>query len=204
MTDVPMEFPGGTDWQQVMGSRLFDRRIVLLSGTLDDESANRAGLELMTLDATGDEAVALHVDSGDGTVDAALALMDVIDLLGVPVHAAATGQAAGPALGVMAVCHHRTVAPHTRLRLYEPPLEVQGNAAQLQQWVAIHRERWDIFCSRVATAAGRPLDEVRADAETGRFFTAAEAVAYGLADEVATPDARVYRMPPRPMGFGRL
>ncbi len=199
----PTEIPEGADLAQWLRGRMFDRRAVLLSGSLDDEAANRAGLELMTLDATGDEAVALHLDSGEGTVDAALALMDVIDLLGVPVHASASGQAAGPALGVMAVCHRRTVAPHTRVRLYEPPLEVQGNAAQIQQWVALHGERWRVFCARLAAAAGRPVEEVRADFEAGRFLTAAEAVTYGLADEVAAPDARVFRLPPRPMGFGR-
>lgn len=194
---------GGTgDWQQWTRGLLFDRRTVILSGVLDDEAANRAGMELMTLDATGDEAVNLQISSGGGTVAAALALMDVIDLLGIPANAVGTGQVAGPAVGVLAVCHHRALAPHARVRLFEPPVEAEGNAEQLQHWAAVHLDRWSVFCERLSQATGRPVEEIRADAAAGRFFTAEEAVAYGLADELAGPSARVYRLPGRPMGFG--
>jgi ATP-dependent Clp protease protease subunit len=191
----------GADWGQWMRATLFERRVVLLSGTLDDEAANRASVELMTLDATGDEAVALQLDSGTGTVAAALAVMDVVDLLGVPVRAFGMGQVAGPAVGVLAVCAHRAVARHARIRLFEPPVEVEGNAQQVTQMAAVHSDRWATFCGRVAEACRRQVDEVREDFVTGRFLGAEEAVAYGLADEVAAPDARLLRMPGRPMGF---
>ena len=41
----------------------------------------------MTLDASGDGAVDLQIDSSGGSTGAALALMDIVDLLGVPVRA---------------------------------------------------------------------------------------------------------------------
>jgi ATP-dependent Clp protease protease subunit len=194
--------PDVGDWGQFLRGQMFDRRVVLVSGRLDDESGNRAAIEMMTLDATGDDPVTLQIDSGDGTVTAALALMDVIDLLGVPVHGVCVGQAGGPAVGVLAVCHRRTIAPSARLRLNEPPVEAAGNARQLQQWVAAHHDRWSAFCRRVATATNRPEEEVRADFEAGPFLTADEAVTYGLADEVARPDARILPFPSRMMGFG--
>ena len=46
--------------------------------------AGQVALELMSLDASGDEHVTLFVDSGAGTLDAAFTVIDVIDLLGVP------------------------------------------------------------------------------------------------------------------------
>ena len=39
------------------------------------------------------------------------------------------------------------------------------------------------------------------DAAQSRFLDAGEAVAYGLADEVATPDARMFRLPGTTLGF---
>lgn len=63
-----------------MQRQLFERRIVSLTGDLDDEAANTLGVALMTLDATGDDPVRLQIDSGDGTVTAALAVMDIVDL----------------------------------------------------------------------------------------------------------------------------
>ena len=90
----PFDIPGSNGGEFGPGNprswmerQLFDRRIVLLSGRLDAEMANAVGVALMTLDATGDEPVHLQIDSSDGTIDAALSLMDVVDLLGVPVHA---------------------------------------------------------------------------------------------------------------------
>ena len=49
----------------------------------------------------------LRVDCGGRPVDPRWPLMDVIELMGVPVHAWCTGRLAGPALGVLAVCRHR-------------------------------------------------------------------------------------------------
>ncbi len=180
---------------------LFERRIVTLTGRLDDEAANRLGAGLMTLDATGDEPVNLQIDSGEGTVSAALTLMDVIDLLGVPVHVGCTGQAVGPAVGVLAVCHHRVVSPHAVIRLVEPRVELEGSAGQLEQMAALHLRQWRAFCTRLAEATGQPTEQLLHDAAAGRFLDAGEAVAYGLADGVATPGARMFRLPGPTFGF---
>jgi ATP-dependent Clp protease protease subunit len=185
-----------------MRRQMLDRRIVSLSGNLDDGTANEVAVSLMTLDADGDDAVQLQIDSGGGTVGAALAVIDVIDLLGVPVHGLAIGQVGGPAVGVLAVCHCRRISPHTSLRLFEPPSEMWGNARQLEQLVSAHTSAWLTFCRRVAGATGQHVDRVTEDASRGRFFTATEAIEYGLADETATPDARIYRLPGRTIGFG--
>jgi ATP-dependent Clp protease protease subunit len=201
----PFDIPGSIggefepgDPRSWMERQLFDRRIVLLSGRLDAEMANAVGVALMT----GDDPVQLQIDSSDGTIDAALSLMDVVDLLGVPVHASCIGQVAGPAVGVLAVCSHRTISPHAHLRIFEPSIEVQGNAQQLRQLASLHLERWTVFCSRLAAITGQPVDRLQEEASAGRYLSADEAVAYRLVDEVAIPDARMYRLPGRTFGFG--
>ena len=60
------------------------------------------------------------------------------------------------------------------------------NVAQWAELRAAERRR---FCERVGAAAGQSGGEVGADLERGRFFGAAEAVEYGLLDEVCRPDA---------------
>ena len=156
----------------------------------------------MTLDADGDEAVDLQIDCPGGGTGPALAVMDTIDLLGVTVRGWCTGQVAGPAVGVLAVCHHRTMSPHARAHLTEPRVEYEGRARDLLTLAEAHARHWATFCRRLARATGQGLDRVEADAARGRFLTAEEAVAYGLADEVATPDARIDRPPGHPSGFG--
>jgi ATP-dependent Clp protease, protease subunit len=191
-----------TDVQGWMRRQLFEQRVVLLSGDLDDLVASAVGVALMTLDASGDDPVQLQIDSGDGTIGAALALMDIIDLLGVPVRAICIGQAAGAAVGVLAVCHHRTVTAHARLRLIEPRMEAQGSARQLEQLAAAHMDQWTMYCDRLSEVTGQTGERILEDASRGRFLSADEAVAYGLVDEIATSDARIYRLPGRSIGFG--
>jgi ATP-dependent Clp protease protease subunit len=192
----------GGDPRSWMRRKLFDLRIVLLSGPVDDEAGHEVGVELMTLDAIGDGPVHLQIDSAGGTLAAALALMDIIDVLGVPVRASCVGQAVGPSVGVLAVCSHRLMSAHARLRLLEPSVEVQGSARQLEQLATAHADQWTAFCARLSEVTGRPLERVLDDADRGRFLSAQEAIDYGLVDEVAAADARMYRLPGRPIGFG--
>ncbi len=184
-----------------MRAHLFDRRVVLLDGLLDDARTNQVATDLMTLDATGDGAVDLHIDCPGGSTGAALALMDVIDLLGVTVRAWCTGQAVGPAVGVLAVCHHGTMSAHARLHLIEPTVGFEGSTRHLQQQAEAHAAQWATFCDRLAEATGRPVGVIREDTARGRFLTASEAVAYGVVDVVAPPKSRILPLPGPPIGF---
>ena len=75
----------------VVARRLLAQRVVILHGPLDDFSVTRVSAELMTLDAGGDEPVTLRVDCGEAQLATALTLMDVIELMGVPVRRALPG-----------------------------------------------------------------------------------------------------------------
>jgi ATP-dependent Clp protease, protease subunit len=188
------------DWLRI---QLFQRRTVVLTGELDYPTANALSMSLMTLDADGDEAVDLRIDSGGGSVACALALMDIIDLLGVPVRAFCMGQAVGPAVGVLAVCPRRILAPHARLGILEPTAEFGGTAHQIEQLASAHIDQWTVFCKRLGQATGQPVDRILEDASRGSFLTAEGALDYGLADEIASPDSRITSLPGHPIGFGR-
>jgi ATP-dependent Clp protease, protease subunit len=195
--------PGGGNGspEEWMRLRLFERRVVTLVGPLDDLRANEVGASLMTLDADGDGSIELRIDSPGGPTGPALALMDIIDLLGVVVRGWCTAQAAGSAVGVLAVCHQRTISPHARVHLAEPRIEFEGDARLLERLAAEHADRWSMFCRRLAGATGRTAEQIAEDAAGGRFLTADDAVAYGIVDQVATPDSPVAQLPQRPLGF---
>jgi ATP-dependent Clp protease protease subunit len=122
-----------SEWSQVLAQRLFEQRVVLLNGPLDETAATRVSAELMTLDAQGDEAVSLRIDCPDGSLARALTLMDVIELSGVPVRALCLGQVGGPAVGVLSVCHHRAAMPSTRFSLREPTTQFETRARDVEQ-----------------------------------------------------------------------
>jgi ATP-dependent Clp protease protease subunit len=189
------------DWSDTLARRLYEQRVVLLCGPLDDLTATRVAAELMTLDAEGDEAISLRIDCGDGTLAVALTLMDVIELSGVPVRALCMGQVGGPALGPLAVCQHRAAMPSTRFSLREPATQLEAPAREVSQWVELRADERRRFCARLAAAVGRPEPEVAEDLAAGRFMGVDEAQAYGLIDEVCRPDAAIHQLPSPPIGF---
>src|SRR5207245_806704 len=64
------------DW---LHEQLFERRIVLVSGRLDDGVAARAAAALLALDAGGSRPIELHLSSPDGELGAALVLIDTAE-----------------------------------------------------------------------------------------------------------------------------
>jgi ATP-dependent Clp protease protease subunit len=191
----------------VVARRLLAQRVVLLHGPLDDLSVTRVSAELMTLDADGDDPVTLRVDCGEAALAPALTLMDVIELMGVPVRALCLGQVGSGAIGVVAVCAHRAAMPSTRFSLSEPVTQLQAHVRNVAQWAELRTGERHRFCARVGAATGQPPAAVETDLERGRFLGAQEALDYGILDEVCRPDAPVRRLPgsgPPPMGFRPL
>lgn len=176
------------DWMpDSLRARLLEQRVVVVSGSLDHELANRAAAELMTLDATGDGPIELRLDSTGGDLDPALVLIDTIGVLGVAVRVTCLGRVEGSATGVVAVAPRRRAGTHTRFRLCEPEVRLVGSAARLEEWAADHRRRLDQFAQLLATATGRHPAWVTADLSSGRYLDAGEALDYGLIDEIWAP-----------------
>ena len=155
---------------------------ISLTGELDPSAAAAVAIELMAHDGHSDEEVQLLIRSGDGTVAAALLLMDTIDAMGVPVLGIGLGEVGGPALGVLAVCHRREVGPNSRIFLSTPSMQADGTAEELSE--AVRQAQLDVerFVARVARATGQPLEKIEIDLRQGRQFDAQEAAAYRLID----------------------
>jgi ATP-dependent Clp protease protease subunit len=175
------DVPGDPD----LAAGLFERRVVFLRGPLDDERAGHLAIALMTLDADGDAPVELHVDGEGGTLEGAFAVIDTIDLLGVPVHATCAGRARGAVLAAFCCCSRRRVMRHTQLRLEWPTGGFEGAVRDVESWLAANEADAARFVARLAEATGRSAEHVRADLDARRTFDAHEAVRYGLADEIA-------------------
>jgi ATP-dependent Clp protease protease subunit len=190
-----------TSWNDDMRARLLERRTVLMSGDLDDRMAGDIAAQLMLLDATGDGSVQLQIDCSGRSLDAAFAVMDTIDLLGVAVHVTCIGRAEGAAVGVLAVGHRRAVAEHARIRLCDPEITVEGTASQIAAYVTHATERGTYFHHRLAAATHRKLEDVAEACREGRYLSAEEALSFGLVDEIARRGATIHAWPGIGLGF---
>src|SRR6202453_1599105 len=161
---------GPEQLSDVVARRLLAQRVVLLNGPLDDFSVTRVAAELMTLDAEGDDPVTLRVDCGEAALAPALTLMDVVELMGVQVRALCLGQVAAGAVGVVAVCTHRSALSSTRFSLSEPATSLQSHVRNVAQWAELRAAERQRFCARVAAATGQAPATVASDGERGRFM----------------------------------
>jgi ATP-dependent Clp protease protease subunit len=164
--------------------KLFERRIVLVTGVLDDALAAEVAAQLMALDALSDAPIEIHLDSPDGTLEAAFVLMDAIDAVRAPVRMLCRGRVGGPAIGVVAAADRRVAAPHARFRLGQPTARFTGTpesiAAQSRQQTEL---LWRLH-ARLAQVTGRPAEEIAEDMRRGRHLDAQEALVYGVIDAI--------------------
>ncbi|MFC9835749.1 ATP-dependent Clp protease proteolytic subunit [Rhodococcus sp. NPDC127530] len=171
----------GPDW---LAERLFDKRIVSLTGRLDAEATNRAAASLALLDASDDDEVQLWLHGVDADVDAAATLLDTLDLMGVPLHVHCRGDVHGMAIALLAPADRRTAAAHATFHLREPQTSCAGPASDIATAAEHHEQQLRRLQQRIADSCGQPVDTVIGDMRDHRILTADEARDYGLIDAV--------------------
>jgi ATP-dependent Clp protease, protease subunit len=166
--------------------QLFERRIVIVTGRLDDDAAAKATGALLALDARADRPIELHLDSPDGTLGAAFTLIDTADTLRSALRVLCRGQVGGPAIGVIAAAGGRAAAPHVQFHLCQPTARFAGTPEEIASQSRQQQELlWKLY-ARLARRTGRPAEEIAEDMRRGRYLDAQEAFDYGLIDEIVT------------------
>jgi ATP-dependent Clp protease protease subunit len=165
--------------------RLFDQRIVMIRGPLTQQDATGIAAALLTLDASGPSPVQLHVASNEGQLIAAHAVIDVIDAMIAPVHAVVTSEAGGAVLAVLAAAAQRSAYRHARFRLSEPRAAgVTGTADEVAAAAGQHLRELEEMVLRLVEVTGQSRSRIEDDLAAGKWLTAAEALEYGLVDEI--------------------
>jgi ATP-dependent Clp protease protease subunit len=181
MPDEPA-IGGMPPWLQ---ERMFEQRMVIVTGPLTGDAATQAAAALLTLDALGTEPVRLHLATPDGDLTAAFGLIDVLDSMRAPVHALVTSLTGGAAIGVLAAAKRRLAYSHAQIRLTEPRAgAVSGTADEVAAAAGQYLRELEELALRVVAATGQPRNRIEDDMSAGRTFTAEEAREYGLLDEI--------------------
>ena len=165
--------------------RLFDRRIVVLQGALSGPVSSQAAAALLTLDELGADPVQLHMSAPDGELTAAFAMVDAIDAMRAPVHAMVTAEVGGAAVAVLAAAERRLAYQHARIRLVEPrAAALSGTADEVAAAAGQYLRELEELALRLAEVTDQPRSQIENDLSAGRTFTAEQALAYGLIDEI--------------------
>ena len=175
--------------------RLLRDNIIILGSAVTDESANRICAQMLLLNAEDPHRdIAHYINSPGGSVTAGLAIYDTMQSISNDVETVAMGMAAS--MGQLLLCAgakgKRAALPHARVMMHQPSGGIGGTASDIaiQAEQMLYTKR--VFQERVAFHTGQSAEQVEADSDRDRWFSAAEAVAYGLVDRVIS---RARQMP---------
>jgi ATP-dependent Clp protease, protease subunit len=181
-------------------SRLLNERIVFIGAPIDDQVANLAVAQLLHLQSDDpDKDISMYINSPGGVVYAGLAIYDTMQYVKCDVSTICFGMAMsmGSLLLAGGAPGKRLVLPNARVLIHQPSGGFQGQSTD----IAIHAREVLELRSRVdeiyAKHTGQELERVHDDMERDRFFTAEQAVEYGLADRIID----THELTRKPPGF---
>lgn len=170
-----------------LAARLLHHRIVVLGTAVDDASAHRVCTELLLLAAEDPERdITLMINSPGGSVYAGMAVYDTMRLIPNDVVTLAAGMAAS--MGQFLLCAgtpgKRRALPHARIMMHQPSAGISGTAADVAIQAEALGHTKDLMHRLISEHTGRPVEQVVADSDRDRWFTADQAREYGMVDEV--------------------
>jgi ATP-dependent Clp protease protease subunit len=183
-----------------LSERLLDARIVVVGGQIDDALANFVCSQLLVLDARDPgRDISLYINSPGGSVDAGFAIYDTMQSLDSDVVTVAMGLAAsmGQFLLVAGTPGKRFALRHSQILMHQPLGQMSGVASDIlvhADHVAYLRR---LMAERIAFHTGQTEERIVADFDRDRWFTATEAVAYGMIDAVLDDRAQLRTLPAR-------
>jgi len=170
-------------------SRLLKERIVFLGTPIDDAVGNLIMAQLLHLESEEPEKdISLYINSPGGDITALFAIYDTMQYIKPDVSTIVMGQAASAAavLLLAGTKGKRYALPHSRVLLHQPHGGAQGQAVDIEiQAKEIIRYR-KLLDELIAEHTGQSLEKVSKDTDRDYILTAAEALEYGIVDEVIT------------------
>ena len=172
-------------------SRLLKERIIFLSGPVNDVVATLVTAQLLFLEAENPEKdIAMYINSPGGVVTSGLAIYDTMQYIRPEIQTVVLGQAASAAAVILAggTPGKRLALPNARVLIHQPmvgeagrgqasDIEIQANEiARLRSWLE----------ETLSKHSNKSVEDINRDIDRDKILTAAEALDYGLIDQVLT------------------
>ena len=168
-------------------TKLFEERIIFLGQAIDDTVANDVMAQLLTLESMDpDRDIMMYINSPGGSFTALTAIYDTMQFVRPDVMTICLGQAASAAAILLAggAKGKRSALDHARILSHQPYSEGGGQGSDIEiQAREIMRMR-TLLEEMLVKHTVKSAEEITKDIERDKILTAAEAVEYGLIDQV--------------------
>jgi len=184
---------------------LFQQRVLVLDGPLDDDNGTLLATQLLALAAEDETAdISLWIHSPGGSVPSMLAIRDVMRLIPNDVSTLALGLAcsAGQFLLSAGTPGKRRALPHARILMHQGSAGIGGSTVDVEVQADDLRYTRDTVLGIVAADTGQPLERIFEDSLHDRWYTAEQAREYGFIDAIVDDFSQVVPRRRRPAGLG--
>lgn len=161
----------------------------MVSGEIEDQMATTIVAQLLFLSAEDpDKEIHMYINSPGGSVTAGFSIYDTMQLIKPDVTTTCIGMAGsfGAILLIGGTKGKRYILPNGEVMLHQPLGGAKGQASDIRihaDWIMRTRQKLNEL---VADRTGQSLETVIRDTDRDHFYSAEEAVEYGLVDKIIT------------------
>nr|WP_257737037.1 ATP-dependent Clp protease proteolytic subunit [Agromyces aureus] len=173
------------------GTGVFDRllkdRIIWLGSEVRDENANEIAAKLLLLAAEDPKKdIYLYVNSPGGSITAGMAIYDTMQFVPNDIVTVGIGMAAsmGQLLLTAGTKGKRYITPNARVLLHQPHGGFGGTSSDIQTQAQLIVSMKNRLAEITAAQTGKSVEQINADGDRDRWFTAQEALEYGFVDHI--------------------
>jgi len=169
-------------------SRLLSERIIFLGSEIDDDVANVVIAQLIHLESASLESeIKIYINSPGGSLTSLMAIYDTMSFVASPISTCCVGQAVSTAAILLAGGDpgRRFILEHARVLLGQPASggrqgTISDLGLQAKEMLRIRAQVEEVLSRHTH----HDVETLRADMDREKVFSAQEAIAYGLADEI--------------------
>lgn len=176
------------DYETNVPQRLFENRIIYLSGDVTTVSADYVISRLLTLDSIDHHAeIKLYLSSYGGAVYAGLGIYDAMQMVEAPVATFCIGPAFSMAAWLLAAGEpgRRFATPNSRIMVHQTSGRMEGTSTDVRVAAQNMLQTDSLMNGLLARHCKRTLPEVERAIERDRWMTPEEAMAFGIIDAIA-------------------
>ena len=171
-----------------LASKLLKSRTVVISQQVDAELTAKVLSQLVLLEQEGhEEPVTVFINSPGGEIFSGFAIFDMLNFIACPVTTIVTGFAAsmGSILSMAADKGRRFAMPQAKIMIHQPVLMgYQGRASECEIQAREILKTRDHLVNLYAEQTGKSQIEIKKALDRDNWFSAEEALEYGLIDKV--------------------
>ena len=168
--------------------RMLTQREIQLNTEVEHTVVTALVNQLLYLSRQNSDApITLYINSPGGTVQSGMTLYDVMQAIPNPIYTVCTGQASSMAALLFAAGRYRSMLPHSKVMVHEPyGLSINGDLDRLHSYCEDLEKIQQDYCQLLAMHTSQPLEKIKEAVHKTTYFTAEEAKAFGLCDEIKT------------------